>query len=274
MGVFMKSIKNHLSLILALVSILFAMQTLKVTDRAMDAYERNLKENYSIVIVADKKLDERMLKQKSALIEKIEEISVDAAIKRIDDSLSQKNMKLLKLALPHFYRIVLARYPSPSDIERLKSTLKSVEGVTKIEDFKSSHDITFKLLSLFKTVVTVFSLVVFVITSLLIAKELRIWQYMHRDRMNIMGLFGAPKWLSSAVLFRLAIVDAVLSSIIIFILFGYIANSQWLIGKIRSIGIDVVVFDIAGDFPSLFGAALGLSVLLATAIVFGHKEEV
>ncbi len=270
----MKSVKNHLSLILALVSILFAIQTLRVTNRAMDAYERNLKENYSLVVVSNKKLDAVSVRKKSPLIAKIEEISVDNAIKKIDSSISKKNMELLKLTLPHFYRIALTRYPSPAQIERLKKSLGSISGVKQIEDFKAAHDVTFKLLILFKTVVTVFSVVVFVITSLLIAKELRIWQYKHKERMNIMGLFGAPKWLSSAVLFRLAIVDAVLSSFIIFVVFSYIASSEWLRVKLESVGIDIVVFDILKDFPLLLGAALGLSILLATAIVFGHKEEV
>ena len=270
----MKSVKNHLSLILALVSILFAMQTLTVTNRAMDAYERNLKENYSLVIVSNKKLDAVSVRKKSPLIAKIEEISVDDAIKKIDSSISKKNMELRQLTLPHFYKISLTRYPSPSQIERLKKSLGAMAGVKKIEDFKATHDITFKLLTLFKSVVTVFSVLVFVITSLLIAKELRIWQYKHKERMNIMGLFGAPKWLSSAVLFRLAIVDAVLSSFLIFIVFSYIADSRWLLWKLESIGIDIVVFDVLEDFPLLFGAALGLSILLATAIAFGHKEEV
>ena len=270
----MKSVKNHLSLILALVSILFAMQTLIVTNRAIDAYERNLKNNYSLVVVASQKLSAAEVRKKSPLVASVEEISVDEAIRKIDSTISKRNMELLKLTLPRFYRVALTRYPSPSEIERLKKSLGRLAGVKKIEDFKATHDVTFKLLMLFKTVVTVFSVVVFVITSLLIAKELRIWQYKHNERMNIMGLFGAPKWLSSAVLFRLAIVDAILSSLIIFIVFSYIANSEWLLGKFKSIGIEIVVFDMLRDFPLLFGAALGLSILLATAIVFGHKEEV
>ncbi len=270
----MKSIKNHLSLILALISILFAMQTLVITNRAMDAYTQNLKSNYSLVVVSTKKLEPKLLKHKADIIERVEEISVDDAIKRIDAKMSKTNMELLKLTLPKFYKVTLRKYPSPSEIDTLKKKLSSIEGVKKVEDFRASHDITFKLLTLFKTVVEVFSVVVFVITSLLIAKELRIWQYKHNERMNIMGLFGSPKWLSSAVLFRLAIVDAIISSVLIFILFEFIASSEWLLNKLHTIGIEIVIFDALGDFALLLFSALGLSVLLATAIVFGHKEEV
>jgi cell division transport system permease protein len=270
----MKSIKNHLSLILALVSILFAVQTLIVTNRAVNAYEQNLKSNYSMVLVSTKKLDQKSIKAKSPLIESLKEISVDKAIKKIDGSISEKNMQLLKLSLPHFYKVTLSKYPTSAEIERIKRALKRVGGIKQIEDFKETHDVTYRLLALFKTVVTVFSVVVFVITSLLIVKELRIWQFKHNERMTIMGLFGAPKWLSSAVLFRLAIVDAILSSLILFIVFSFIAESEWLLSKLELIGIHIVIFDLLNDFPLLLLGSLALSILLATTIVFGHKEEV
>jgi cell division transport system permease protein len=270
----MKSVKNHLSLILALVSILFAIQTLSVTNRAIDAYKENLKNNYSLVVIATTTLDTKKIAKNNKLIEHIEPISVDKAIKKIDKNINKQNMELLKLSLPKFYKVQLNKYPSPSEIKLIKNKLLSIKGVKQIEDFKSSHDVTYKLLTLFQIVVSVFSVVVFIITSLLIAKELKIWQYKHNERMNIMGLFGAPKWLSSAVLFRLAVVDAILASVIVFIGFSFIASSVWLLSKLETIGIDIVVFDPIGDFIFLFAGALGLSLLLASAIVFGHKEEV
>lgn len=270
----MQSIKNHISLVLALVSILFAVQTLIVTNRAIDAYENNLKEKYSIVVVAKKALDEKKIKSKTQLIDKVVEISIDSAIKKIDPSMSQKNRELLKLTLPKFYKVSFSKYLTSNEIERVIKQLKQIKDIKQVEDFKAVHDVTYKLLILFQIVVEVFSIVVFVITSLLIAKELRIWQYIHNDRMNIMGLFGAPKWLSSAVLFRLAIVDAIISSILIFIVFSYIAQNQWLIEKLKTIDIEIAVFDYVNDFSILFGTAFGLSLLLASAVVFGHKEEV
>jgi len=270
----MQSIKNHISLVFALVSILFALQTLIVTNRAIDAYENNLKEKYSIVIVANKPLDKKVIKSKIKLIDNLVPISLDDAIKKIDPNMSAKNRELLKLTLPKFYKATFSKYPTSKEIENVIAKLKELKDIKRVEDFKAVHDVTYKLLILFQIVVEVFSVVVFVITSLLIAKELRIWQYIHNDRMNIMGLFGAPKWLSSAVLFRLAIVDAIIASILILIVFSYIAQSQWLLDKLSTIDIEISIFDFVGDFSILFGTALGLSLLLASAVVFGHKEEV
>jgi cell division transport system permease protein len=112
------------------------------------------------------------------------------------------------------------------------------------------------------------------VTILLIFKELRIWQFKHNERMSIMSLFGAPTWLRSAVLFRLAIVDALIASVITFAIFSYIASSSWVSEQLATIGIHIVVFDKLNDSLTALAVSVVLSVLLATFIVLGHKEEV
>ncbi|NPA65356.1 MAG: cell division protein FtsX [Epsilonproteobacteria bacterium] len=271
----MKSIKNHLSLIIALVSILFAIQAITLSDRAMYAYTKKLQNNYAVVVIAKKEIDTKKVKSLlPALIQTVEPIGIEEAIKKIEPTISKKKLKALEATLPKFYKITLQHYPSPTEIEILRQKLQQLKEVQKIEDFQASYDITYKLLLLFQNVVEVFSSIVFVITLLLILKELRIWQFKHKERMNIMGLFGAPKWLSSAVLFRLAIVDAVISSILVMFFFSSIASSAWIEEKFSIIGIKVVIFDFVQDFPILLISALSISILLAVIIVFGHKEEV
>jgi cell division transport system permease protein len=51
----MKSFKNHLSLVIALLSILFSIQIFIVVERSLDAYKENLADNYSIIVVSQKK---------------------------------------------------------------------------------------------------------------------------------------------------------------------------------------------------------------------------
>ena len=92
--------------------------------------------------------------------------------------------------------------------------------------------------------------------------------------MSIMGLFGAALWLRSAVLFRLAIVDALIATFIAFAVFTYAASSSWLIGQFENIGIDILIFNPLQDSLILLGVAMFISILLATLIVVGHKEEV
>ncbi|WP_321778689.1 FtsX-like permease family protein [Sulfurimonas sp.] len=270
----MKSFKNHLSLVIALLSILFSMQIFIVVDRSIEAYKVNLANKYSVIIVSQKNLDAKTILSINNMISSSKKISADNVIKRLNTGMNEKNIKLLKLTLPKFYKLNLSQYPDPKQIQKLKKDLYKNKNITKVEDFSHSHDTTYKLLLLFKNVVFLFSVVVFIVTSLLIFKELRIWQFKHSERMSIMRLFGAPVWLRSAVLFRLAIVDAIIASVLSFGLFTYISSLSLVKEHFLNIGINVVVFDIVNDGALLFASAITLSVILASLIVLGHKEEV
>ncbi len=270
----MKSFKNHLSLIVALLSILFSIQTFIIVDRAINAYKEKLVGNYSLVIVSQKRVNAKEFLDNNSLVINIDELSPDKVIKRLDSGISSQNIELLKLSLPKFYKLKLAHYPSPLEINNLTHKLFRDKSIIKVETFSKSHDTTYKLLLLFRTVITVFALSVGIVTILLIFKELKIWQFKHNERMSIMGLFGAPTWLRSAVLFRLAVVDALIATAMGFILFTYISYSEWINEQFSSIGIDVLIYDKVTDFGVMLLISLTLSTLLASFIVLSHKEEV
>jgi len=270
----MKSLKNHLSLVIALLSILFSLQTFIVVERSIDAYKENLANNYSLVAVSQKNLNAKIIKNKNPLIKEILPLSPDKVIKKLNSGIDKKNLDLLKLSLPKFYKLNLTHYPSPDEVNNLTKALLRDTSVINVETFSKSHDTTYKLLLLFKTVISVFAFSVGIVTILLISKELKIWQFKHTERMSIMGLFGAPTWLSSAVLFRLAFVDALVASALAFVLFAYVDSSTWVQEQFLNIGISVLVFDPIVDFAIMLSVALILSTLLATFIVISHKEEV
>lgn len=270
----MKSVKNHLSLVLALLSIIFSMQVFFIVERSIDAYNTNLSNNYSVIAVSQTRLSDSDILSINKIISNVEELSPDSVIKRLNSDMKSSNIELLKLSLPIFYKLNLTHYPSPKEVKKLSADLLKSNSITKVEDFSRSHDTTYKLLLLFKNVVTLFALVVLVVTVLLIFKELRIWQYKHNERMNIMGLFGAAMWLRSAVLFRLAIVDALIASVLAFGIFMYLSSSEWVLQQFGYIGIDIVIFNPIEDFLIILGVAISISILLASLIVIGHKEEV
>jgi len=270
----MKSIKNHLSLVIALLSILFSLQVFIIVDRSIDSYKVNLANNYSIVVISQKNLDIEEILKLNKIIENVSELEPDVVIKRVDTQMSAKNRELLKLTLPKFYKMRLTHYPTPQEIHKLTNNLLAHKLITKVENFSHNHDTTYKLLLLFKSVITVFALSMLIVTTLLIFKELKIWQLKHNERMSIMGLFGAPVWLRSAVLFRLSIVDALIASTLAFGVFSYMASSTWVETQLDYIGINIVIFDPLYDFLTLLSIAIFLSIMLASFIVLGHKEEV
>ena len=270
----MRSVKNHLSLIIALFTIVFTMQVYIVVDRTVNAYERDLNENYSIVIVTKKKMAPKTLVALSPKIKSADEISTKEIISRLQSQMKQRHIDLLKLSLPHFYSLHLNHYPAPSEIKELRKKLLRSSDITRVEDFAQSHDTLYKLLILFKSVIVIFAIAIFAVTSLLVLKEMRIWQFQHNERMSIMAMFGAPVWMRSAVLFRLSIVDAIIASVLAIGTFTYadflkVGNEQ-----LQAIGIEILMFDPLNDSLMIIGVALSLSILLATLIVIGHKEEV
>jgi len=274
MVVFMKSIKNHFSLVIALVSILFSMQIFIVMDRSIEAYKQNLATQYSVIAVSQKSISTEDLMSFNPLISKVEELKPDGVIKRLNKSMDVKNIELLKVTLPKFYKLHLNKFPTPDEVAKLTKNLLSNNGITKVEDFSSNHDTTYKMLLLFKNIISIFAFTIILVTTLLIFKELRIWQYQHSERMSIMGLFGAPVWLRSAVLFRLAITDAIIATMMVFLLFTYLSQDSYVLSKFLDIGVSVMIFDQVGDTLVLLSTAILLSVFLASMIVLGHKEEV
>jgi cell division transport system permease protein len=274
MEVSVKSIKNNLSLVIALLSIVFSMQVFIIVDRSIDAYKENLASNYSVIAVSQTRLSNRDIMGINKLISNVEELSPDSVIRRLNSDMQKKNIELLKLSLPKFYKISLAYYPSPEEVKKLTRSLLRNKSITKVENFSYNHNTTYKLLLLFKSVVSLFAFVVIVVTLILIFKELKIWQYKHNERMSIMGLFGAATWLRSAVLFRLAIVDALIASVLAFGIFLYISSSPWVLEQFSNIGISIVVFNPVEDFLIILGVSVSISILLASLIVLGHKEEV
>jgi cell division transport system permease protein len=274
MEVFMKSLKNHFSLIAALFTILFTVQVYQILERSIGSYEESLRANYSIVVIANSVLEESSITSRFSLVRSLEEISPEKVIKRLEKEMDKTSLGLLRASLPKFYRLSLEHYPEPEEVDILSSQLENMKQVKRVESFSQTHDQIYKLLLLYKGITQVFAIAIFVVTLLLIAKEMRIWQFQHADRMNIMALFGAPIMLRSAVLFRLAILDAIIAASLILLAFFFIGSTDWVGIYFQDINIDVEIFDYAKDTFLHFSIALTLSVVLSLMLIINHKEEV
>ncbi len=270
----MKSLKSHISLITALFAVLLTVQLFLSLDRLIGAYENELGENYTIVVVSDANLSETQFRQIVPQVEAVEVLSPAKVLQSLQQRIHGGKINLMELKLPRFYRLRLQRFTSPEAIRTIGKKLQNDRRISRVETFARQHDTVFRLLQLFKGVVTVLAAVLFAVTSLLILKEMRLWQFQHRERMNIMALFGAPVWLRSAVLFRLAIVDAFIASFLAAATFTALERYGWIDRVLALIQVQTPLLQPLRDFPLLLGIAVSLSILLAGLIVAGHKEEV
>ena len=269
----MKSLKNHISLILALFAILFAVQIFFVSERTVATYEKTLHNSYSLIVLAKTPISEDKFLNNYKLVNNIEQINADKMLNEFKKDLSATNIGLLKSSLPKFYRLFLTHYPTPKEISDLSKRLKRQKNIIRVESFSKTHDRIHRMLLLLSQVHIFFALSIVVIAILLIIKEMRIWHYEHQNRMSIMSLFGAPMWLRSAVLYRIALVDAVLSTIFISILFIFLGKNEQLNIYLSAILGSNIELLLPFDALKLLSIAIGTSLILASLVIFRQKER-
>jgi cell division transport system permease protein len=267
------SIKEHISLITALFAILFTLQVYFIIERTIVIYEETLRTSYSMIVVSSKNLKIDLVKDEIQEISKIEKINPRKVINRIKTELNKEDVSMLKDHLPNFYRIFFQHYPSPETLESLKLRVQQIDGVIRVETYSKTHNQIFKLLILFKDISNIFLIVIFLVSTMLVIKEMRIWQFEHTDRMYIMALFGAPLWMRSAVLFKVAVMDSFVSSIIVVITFMFLSMNGWLHELFSMISVEVNIFRVFEDSFRLIIISFIISFVLAMVTILRKTEQ-
>jgi len=264
--------REHMSLIAALFTILFTLQIYFIIDRTIVMYESTLKNSYSVIAVSNKPIKIDLVKDSVKEIEKIDKIDPQKVVNRLKDELNKEDLGVLQDNLPNFYKIFFKHYPSPDKLAYLKSRIEQISGIIRVETYSKTHNQIFKLLVLFKEISNVFLSAIFLVSTLLVIKEMRIWQFEHTERMHIMALFGAPIWMRSAVLFKVAILDAFISSILVVITFLILDMNGWLHELFSMIAVDVDIFKFFQDTFKLLIISMVISFFLALITILKNRE--
>lgn len=269
----MKSLKSHISVILPLFVLLFSLQFTLLTNKIVQEYSKKLTQDYSIVVVAPKPLSTAVVKSKISGIQSIEEISSKKILNRLKGNISSKNISLLKIALPKFYSIKLESFPSAEEIERIEEKLLKSGLATKVETFSQTHNRVYGMFHALKTTALLFLIFIFVISILLMFKQMRIWILEHRERMSIMTLFGATSWMKSAPLYRLTIIDSFISTALVVIAYLIFPKLEFIDIFARSMDIVIPEFDIVKDTIILLGISLVFSLFIVFAVIRKMSRE-
>ncbi len=269
----MTFVRNHLGLILPLFAILFALEYLLVLDRVIGIYQQRLQEQYTIIVVADKGVTPSGIRNANVLVGSVEPIDPKEVLTRLRRQISKENLEKLEKVLPVFYSVKLRDYPGRARLERLKEDLAALPGVRKVQVFEKVHDKLYGMLLFMKSNFYVFGGLLGLIGFLLIIKQMVVWQLEHRERMQIMALFGAPVWLRSGVLFRLAFVDAVLAIVLVAGTMIYLTDDAYVRGVLSEMSIDPSALLRFNDLLWLSGAGLGIALLCAGWVVMRFREE-
>jgi len=265
----MKSFKNHLSFLIPLFILLFSIQFSKMIDRGVKEYESRLTNEYTIVLVSQRALKNQEINQIIPEITTIKEIDTDRFIKKLSsENISKSDLVYLKSSLPHFYTVNLKTLPSSQELIDIKSKLLKVNGIVKVETYKKAFEKLHQFLLLTKAASYAFTIFIFIISILLIIKQMEIWAYEHNNRMYIMGLFGAPYWLKSAPLYKLVIIDSIIASVLVSVAFLYLPYLANLAKIHQDMGIELRNFNFFTDTIFLLFLSITISVIAVSITIF------
>ncbi|NPA81256.1 MAG: hypothetical protein GXO31_01475 [Epsilonproteobacteria bacterium] len=269
----MKSLKNHISVIIPLFILLFSFEFAVMLDRVVKNYEENLFNDYSIVIASMSKLDEENLKKEIPLIKKLEPLSTKKVIDKFKNDFSPANLAYLRSSLPKFYSVKLKYPPDEKTLEEIEKKLRSIPSITKVETFEKSYTKIYMMLNFSKVISNIFTIFIFIISILLIFKQMEIWTLEHQERMYIMGLFGSPFWMKSAVLYKLVFIDSIISAVGVGLFFYFVPKTQKFQEIMKSIGLDFSGFRLLDDMSLLLGISIFITIFSVTLVILRQRTE-
>ncbi len=262
----MRSLKNHTSVILTLFILLFSVQFSIEMYKIIEEQNQKLIENYSIVVVSQKKLKIENLNAALRDIDSISPIGTKKIIDKLKGSMTPENLSMLKIALPYFYSIKLNILPNKKRLEKIKNSLLAMNSITRVEIFTKTYDSIYRILQILQFFTYVFNAIIFFMSILLLFKQIKIWILEHEEKIKIMGYFGASYWIKSAFLYRLVFIDSFISTVFVGLLFVYMSNSVYIKEKLAVLNIGFPDFSIIYDLGLLFVIALSLSLTIVTIV--------
>jgi len=270
----MKSIKNHLMFILPLMAILLGIEFFLVFDRTTNSYEKSLKEGYSMLVIANKPIEFATFKSLNTHIKISQTLKRDSIIKSVVKDIGESSREEIKDALPYFYTLKLDSYLDTGELDKIKKDIEYYKSVKRVETFGESYNDSYRLFSFIQFILQIFILFIGIVSLLLIIKQMEIWKYAHQERMQIMEIFGAPLMLRSGVLFKIALIDAIFSTIFVSSLFLYI-KYDWA----KNCGINIIMQNreelfMITDIAMLLASSLIIVVVSVYSVVFTSYQGI
>ena len=265
--------RQYLSLLVPLVALLVGIESILLINRAVASHEEVIGKNYAIVFVSQNEINEEDIKQSISDIYSLRLLDTSAVLDSIDSKFKDTNIDDLKKSLPFFYAITLNSFPNQSQIKEIEKNLMAFGGITRVESFSKTHDQTYRLLVLLKGCIFVLSGLIFVISLFLMIKQIEVWRFEHSERMEIMTYLGAHSKIKNAPLYRLALVDSMLSALIVVFIVAFIVNTAKIQSIISMLGIDIfntTTFII--DYFILLFAAYVISMSSVFVVILFQKE--
>ena len=269
----MRSFKSHISVIFPLVILLFAIEFSLMLGKFVSDYEFKMTSDYNIIIVSEIELNENMLIPIIPTFASLTTLDANLILNRLKNDISAKNISVLKSILPKFYSLKLTNFPSKDAMVNIKANLSKIQGVKRVETFSKTHDQVYNMLILSKNIAEYFAILVGLLGLVLVFKQMRIWLYEHKRRVEIMTLFGAPYWLKSAMLYKLSIIDSIIATTLVVIFYAIFPALPSFKSAIFAVGFDQPNLNLLSDATILFGVSVGVAVIAVSLVMLLSRRR-
>lgn len=268
----MKFLKNVFAFVIPLTAMLITFSIYLFTQNVVKEYKTKISDDYSIVIITNTPLiKENINKLADIKVEKIVTLKKEKIIKEIKSSLSQSSINLLKRKLPNFYKIHLSKFPTTSELEKVKNELYQNKNVRKVEIFSKNHNKIYLLLSLIKEISLILFLVILIFSIIILAKQIQIWFYEHQEKISILQLHGASILYSSSTILKYAIFSSFLAFGIVSGLIIFVTNNLNMLFPDELNSIINVDIDLNTELIKLFLLSFGISILTIFGVLIKYK---
>ncbi|MGM9997661.1 cell division protein FtsX [Campylobacter lanienae] len=269
----MRSFKSHISVIFPLVILLFAIEFSLMLGKFVSDYEFKMTSDYNIIIVSEIELNDNMLIPIIPTFASLATLDANLILNRLKNDISAKNISVLKSILPKFYSLKLTNFPSKDAMVNIKANLSKIQGVKRVETFSKTHDQVYNMLILSKNIADYFAILVGLLGLVLVFKQMRIWLYEHKRRVEIMTLFGAPYWLKSAMLYKLSIIDSIIATTLVVIFYAIFPALPSFKSAIFAVGFDQPNLNLLSDATILFGVSIGVSIIAVSLVMLLSRRR-
>jgi cell division transport system permease protein len=259
--------------ILPLLAVLISIQFVIVFNRITHSYEDKLKSTYSILVTSKKDLTTSYLRTITDKVDSVVALDDNYIAQKVSRGVDPTSAKEIIKELPHFYRVYLTNYFSLKELREIEQKLKGINGVLKVNIYAERYKNRDAMFTLIKNSLNIFVVILFIVSLLLIIKQMEVWQLAHKERMQIMEIFGAPLMLRSGVLFKMAIIDAIIATLLNLTIFLYLQTKTVSLTGLQFLEKKNVLFQVSDLFVWIL-ASLVIVVISVLFVAFKSSEVI
>lgn len=269
----MNTLRQHLSLLIPLIAMLFSLQCLLILERTVIKQEQFIAQKYAIGITAKKPIDLEQIQSKIVEAKELTPLNPKDSLAELTKGIKEKNLDALAQQLPYFYSLRLEYFPSTERLIAIEAVLRKNPNISAVDTFSKRHLENYTFLNFIKFSVVTFAVILTFISFMLMLKQIEIWRHVSKEKMEIMDLFGANVWIRNRSLFKLALIDSFLASFLITLIVFYTASLQITLEVLQSLGIGLNIFQIPLDFVKLFLTAFVASNVCVIFVILSKARK-